>query len=274
MKKKTYKKTHNKRGYILIFVILLAVTGVWWVYWRPAPKNPKPESEVIISQSLPETPTKKGILRTFTGEQFRDLYNNFAYPNTEYISDDTPITGNPEADKYIRKLAESRGYVKRSAPITNNFISVGKEMTLQERAAKPWLEMQRLAKKDGQLLGLSAAYRSADEQREIFLDRIGQINLNLVPSGTYDIRIIQILSTTALPGYSRHHTGYTVDIICENDPVVAFEYSECFSWLSAENYKNTKSFGWIPSYPEGAGSQGPEPESWEYVWVGLDALTE
>jgi len=33
-----------------------------------------------------------------------------------------------------------------------------------------------------------------------------------------------------------------------------------------------KRFGFIPSYPENSGKQGPEPEPWEYVWVGEDVL--
>jgi LAS superfamily LD-carboxypeptidase LdcB len=79
---------------------------------------------------------------------------------------------------------------------------------------------------------------------------------------------------TAVPGYSRHHTGYTVDIACENQTTLSFIYTVCFKWLSQNNYERTKKFGWIPSYPEEAVLQGPEPESWEYVWVGIDAVTE
>jgi LAS superfamily LD-carboxypeptidase LdcB len=55
---------------------------------------------------------------------------------------------------------------------------------------------------------------------------------------------------------------------------VVFEQSVCFGWLSKGNYKNAKSNGWIPSYPDGAKKQGPDPESWEYVWVGKQNLIE
>lgn len=276
-KRKKQKSSSGSRKRSLNLLVLLALAGAagWWFTLGQKNENPPSQgSEVVVQQSIQEPPPKKGVLKTFTGTQFRDLYNNFAYPNTEYISDSTPITGNTDADKHIRILAERRGYIKRSAPVTDNFKTVGDDMVLQERAAVPWLEMQAAAKKDGHRITLTAAYRSAGEQKEIFLSRLGNLQLSAVANGAYDSRITQVLSMTALPGYSRHHTGYTVDIGCENDPAVVFEKSACFDWLHADNYKNAKRFGWIPSYPEDVTEQGPEPESWEYVWVGLDALTE
>jgi LAS superfamily LD-carboxypeptidase LdcB len=95
-----------------------------------------------------------------------------------------------------------------------------------------------------------------------------------IASGRYDAQVSQVLAMTAIPGYSRHHTGYTVDIACKNNPNASFVYTVCFQWLNADNYKNAKTYGWIPSYPDGAGQQGPDREPWEYVWVGVDAVTE
>jgi len=114
----------------------------------------------------------------------------------------------------------------------------------------------------------------SDEPREFKLLKSEEIDFLVSREESSDSELDGILATTAIPGYSRHHTGYTVDIGCGNEPAIAFELTVCFDWLSANNYKNAKTYGWIPSYPEGAGQQGPEPETWEYVWVGIDALTE
>src|SRR5690606_25521512 len=38
------------------------------------------------------------------------------------------------------------------------------------------------------------------------------------------------------------------------------------------NYANAKRFGFIPSYPPDGGKQGPEPEPWEFVWVGVEVI--
>lgn len=278
----TAKKRRGKQRYVLPLALLLVVGCVGAGYAYSANKSEVSEQRTnaateptVVQQNIQST-TKTGKLKTFTGEQFRDTYDNFAYPNTAPIDENTPITGNVAADHQIKHLAEQRGYKKRSAPVTNTFQDVGEKYQLQQRAAQPWLDMQAAAKKDGINLGLTAAYRAANDQKDIFLQRLSAQSLTpaAIASGSQDAQVNQVLRTTAIPGYSRHHTGYTVDISCKNQPANAFENTVCFQWLSANNYQNAKKYGWIPSYPPGAGQQGPDPESWEYVWVGIDTVTE
>lgn len=268
----------NRGMKIKLFLLAILLAGGYVFFFRDNTvnklgdpvQNPAPQQD-----SLEEKP-KKGVLKTFTGAQFRDLYNSLAYPNTEQISDKTPITGNSALDARIRFMAESKGYTLRSAPVADTFREVQKGMRLQERAAEAWLNMQTAAKKDGIIMNLGDAYRSADEQKAIFLSRFTARNgdAHQINSGLYDQQIANTLKMTAVPGYSRHHTGYTIDIECQNNPAAQFIKTNCFQWLSTNNYENAKKFGWIPSYPEATGLQGPEPESWEYVWVGVDTLAE
>lgn len=277
------RRRHGKRRLWLVVFGLLFVGGTVASYLLVSDTSPisqdtgvnNAQTNAVVNQNL-QTTAKKGTLRIFTGEQFRDTYDNFAYPNTAFINEATAITGDVAADQRIKTLAEGRGYKRRSAPVTNTFTDVGKGYMLQQRAAQPWLDVQAAAKLAGINVGLTAAYRSADEQKRIFLQRLAAQNIQIatIASGAHDAQINQVLRTTAIPGYSRHHTGYTVDISCENQPRNAFENTVCFQWLSANNYENAKKHGWIPSYPEGAGQQGPDPESWEYVWVGIDTVTE
>ena len=51
-----------------------------------------------------------------------------------------------------------------------------------------------------------------------------------------------------------------------------FGSTPAFAWIAANNYENAKRFGFVPSYPPDATSQGPNPEPWEYVFVGDDVL--
>ncbi len=262
----------------VILALVLAITGVGLYSLLKAQPSEAPAQNAIAasaSQNITEI-TKKGTLKIFTGLQFKDLYNSFAYPNTAPIDETTPITGDETADAKIREIAVSRGYQLRSAPVTNAFQDVGSGYMLQQRAAQPWLDLVAAAKKDGISIGLTAAYRSAEEQKQIFNERLSQLGIPVsqIAAGTRDTEISQVLRMTAIPGYSRHHTGYTVDISCEDMPTTSFMYTTCFDWLSATNYEHAKTFGWIPSYPEGSGAQGPDPESWEYVWVGKDALID
>ena len=77
------------------------------------------------------------------------------------------------------------------------------------------------------------------------------------------------MQVTAPPGYSRHHSGYTIDI-SGSTPI--FANSPGFDWISKDNYANSREFGFIPSYPPNTPNQGPNPEEWEYIWVGKDVL--
>lgn len=270
------KRTMPVKRAIASLVIIGIVFGTYTVLKnRTSESSDSSTKSANTHQNLVSQP-KSGKLKTFTGEEFKNLYNTFAYPNTSPINENTPITGNIEADAHIKKIAKERGYQLRSAPITNAFQDVGDDMKLQQRAAQPWLDLKAAAEKDNIHLGLTAAYRSAEEQKAIFTTRLAQTGIPVegIASGAYDTQIVQVLKMTAIPGYSRHHTGYTIDISCEDQPASSFMYTVCFKWLSANNYEKAKTYGWIPSYPEETELQGPDPESWEYVWVGKDAVTE
>lgn len=255
----------------MVFLLVLVMAIGLFLFTQDKAVAPNNHTNSSTAVTKPPKPMANGFI-VFTGAEFAKLYDGFAYPNTQTINEQSPITGNEEADTRIRELAVARGYKLRSAPVTDNFVEVQKNMVLQQKAAQPYLDLKNSARNAGILLSLGDAYRSADDQRTIFLDRIKGIPLGSITARTADIQVNTVLEKTALPGYSRHHTGYTIDLICDSQPGVKFEKSICFTWLSKDNYLNAKSYGWIPSYPEGTSNQGPEPESWEYVWVGLDAL--
>lgn len=270
------KKSGKTKSVILpIFVAAIIGLASYFIYQNYFSGDSALSVAEQPQKTQTETVPKTGTLKTFTGLEFKDLYNSIAYPNTQEISEETPITGDPAADRHIRDLAEARGYLPRSAPVSDVFRNVGDSFVLQEKAATDWLKLKSAAKKDSLELSLTAAYRSADDQKNIFLGKLKTygIQSSLIASSKYDVQIDEILKTTALPGYSRHHTGYTVDISCPSNPVT-FENSTCFDWLKKNNYKNAKLSGWIPSYPAGAGQQGPDPEPWEYVWVGKETLLQ
>ncbi len=227
-----------------------------------------------------ETKTPNKQLISYTPDAFSDLYTTFDYPNTQDIPAPPSITGNVLADERIRAIAEKRGYSLRSVPVARlvktDEPDISGEDLLQPLALGAWQELKASAKASELPLRLQSAYRSVESQRQLFVNE-------LVASAAYtadianslaDAKVNQILTKTAPPGYSRHHTGYAIDLACYPGGVfMAFDTSPCNTWLSANNYENAKKHGWIPSYPTGASNQGPDPEPWEYVWVGVDRLT-
>lgn len=177
--------------------------------------------------------------------------------NLAPIGDPPPITGNAELDERIRAIAMMRGYERRPEPLGP--LSAADGRSLQPEAAEAWEELQAAAAAAGLSISLTSAYRSASSQAQIWNGR---------STGTTDGDIDTILQTVAAPGYSKHHTGYAVDVRSGGAVLDAFAGTAAYAWLSADNFANAKRYGWLPSYPEGVENLGPRPEPWEFVWVG------
>lgn len=277
------KKPQNRKSFFPFLLIVIVGAGLW-VGWKNPPKikrkiNPAPE--ITIQENLEsDASAKPKIIKTFTGEDFKVLFRSLAHPNTQVFIEPPSITGNSEADKRIRQLAEERGYRMTSIPVhalvrTDEDATADNDDLLQPLAYQGWLSLKEAAVKQRIPLTLYSGYRSPEFQRDIFMDRLLAFGATpeRIAFGQADNAVRATLEITAVPGYSRHHNGYTADFRCE-DGSSNFGASVCFTWLNADNYKNAKEFGWIPSYPEEAQQQGPEPEPWEYIWVGRDALSE
>ena len=220
--------------------------------------------------------------KSFSPNGFKNLYEQLDYPGAEPITEEPWITGDAAADRRIVELAMYRGYRLRQQAAENTLVAEGRH-SLQEAAMSAWRELQAAARAEGVELELISAYRSVDRQRQIFLRELGlmsrqstgrEYDTRDIAAGQADPWIEEVLRYSSIPGFSKHHSGYTVDI---SDPsrgraFTDFQSTEGFAWISAHNYLNAKRFGFIPSYPDAALRQGPEPESWEYVWVGRDLL--
>jgi D-alanyl-D-alanine carboxypeptidase len=220
--------------------------------------------------------------KTYSPNGFKDLYEQVDYARAEPLAAAPWITGDPAADGHIVELAIGRGYRLRQQADEGALVAEGR-YSLQEAAMSAWLALQSAAQAEGVDLELVSAYRSVDRQRQIFLGELhrmsvqstgGEYGAEAIAAGGADRWIDEVLRYSSIPGFSKHHSGYTVDI---SDPsqghaFTEFRQTEGFAWISAHNYLNAKRFGFIPSYPDGAVGQGPEPEPWEYVWVGRDLL--
>ena len=265
----------KRRPYVFfLFICLFGIAGYLLVI-SIKPKKVEPRSRAVQSSQVTvkeATTTPKNTFKQLTNEEFVSLYSSFAYPNTVDIVTPPVITNSPEADIRIRQLAETRGYRLRSAPIVRP-VQIADGYLLQQKASQPLQDLITAAKAENLQITITAAFRSIDEQRSLFNARLS-VSAADIAAGKVDAAVIDTLKTTAPPGYSRHHNGFTVDVACGSVGLYAFLDTPCFKWLSKDNFKIAKEFGWIPSYPGGINSSGPEPEPWEYVWVGRDALLE
>jgi hypothetical protein len=286
--RKRVKKRSKAVPLFALFLLVGAGSAAFFAYKKgyislPTKKNAAVAEVkgVQVEASQPDyVPPVKTKFRIFTNEEFRTLYDTFVYPNTQAITDPPPITGNAVADERIRKLAVARGYKLRSIPVEPirkvEGVGLGEDDLLQAKAVDSWIVLQAAAKKAGLPLQISSAYRSPEFQRNLFMSRLlaRNVTVDKIAAGLADAQVSEELHVTAIPGYSRHHTGYTVDFVCNGIGLSGFIDTTCYKWLSANNYENAKKAGWIPSYPPNTGIQGPEPEPWEFVWVGTDAVME
>lgn len=130
--------------------------------------------------------------------------------------------------------------------------AAGRKHLLVPAAAGAWQAMKLAAQADGIDIHIVSAFRDLHEQADIIRDKLAR----RMPMET-------ILTLSAPPGYSEHHTGLAVDINtagCEEREEM-FEHTDAFRWLM----QHAGSFGFVLSYPRG-NSIGfiYEPWHWRY----------
>ena len=262
---------------MIVLAVILAGGYLVWGQSRQDQKESENNHPTEQVETVNSSPKK---LKTFTGEEFKELYNSFAYPNTQPLSEKPIITGNEVADHNIRRIAEGLGYKLSAVPVSNivkiNEPGLTEDDLIQPLALIAWQDLKKAAKAENIPLEITSAYRSIEFQRALFLRRLADASVSIfgIADGYSDAAVAKVLGRAAVPGYSRHHTGYTIDLACGGVGLEAFKSTKCYTWLSKNNFENTKRFGWVPSYPEEAENQGPEPEAWEYIWVGTGSLYE
>jgi LAS superfamily LD-carboxypeptidase LdcB len=178
------------------------------------------------------------------------------------------ITGHPIADNRLRKIAESRGY--RQQLLIARETELAFPWSVHRCMLSAWQKLNKAANQEGFRLSIVSGYRSLQKQRQIFVSKLNQYGIRAthIMAGVVDDQIHAILDFSAPPGYSRHHSGFTVDIQNAETGLGAFGASPAYAWLARDNYRVAREFGFVPSYPEGIQGQGPLPEPWEFIWVG------
>jgi D-alanyl-D-alanine carboxypeptidase len=128
----------------------------------------------------------------------------------------------------------------------------GREQRLSRTAALQWEAMRLAADRDGVILAVVSAFRSFDYQRQIIARKLAA-----------GLSIEQIVSVSALPGFSEHHTGRAIDIGTPGCPPVteAFEQTPAFDWLTQRG----QDFSFRMSYPRG-NEFGVIYEPWHWVF--------
>lgn len=221
---------------------------------------------LLMAAGFAPLPASAGVpeFPVYTGDQFQELYDHAVttvLPRLAQPTDVSIITGDENLDERIWQIAFSRGY--RLRPVATGGMSSADGVPMQPQAAQAWQELKSAARSAGLQFIVSSAYRSPASQRAQFLSKL---------DGTSDEAINAALTWWSIPGASKHHSGYALDFRYADGTFGEFRQTPDYAWLAKDNFHNAKSFGFIPSYPDDSSAQGPNPEPWEFVWVGVDMI--
>ena len=166
--------------------------------------SPEKGSEIDVPDGVLSEPE----FLEFDGKQFNQLFLGADLPNLASIDGTSPpvITGNSRTDARIREIATRRGYARRPEVLDRRkLVRVeSKSHWLQPLAAEAYLDLKAAAAAEGHHIHVTSAFRSYDTQRRIFL---------LYSAPPYTNKAVnQLLKLRSIPGYSKHHTGYAIDI--------------------------------------------------------------
>ena len=228
------------RRFLLAFVVVLLLAP------PVAAQDEVPPIDAATYLSLFDDATLRGVERP--ADEVYDLFID--------------IAGDADTDQRIREAAEARGYRRQPVAAIPLVPVDGRE--LQAPAAEAWLAMKAQARAEGVSLILTSAFRDLNDQAQLFRGRLaGRLS---------DSGIDSALQFSAPPGYSRHHSGFAIDVGQGGESRSGFIDTRAYAWLSANDFAAAKTFGFIPSYPEDGILMGPDPEPWELVWVGTGRI--
>lgn len=124
---------------------------------------------------------------------------------------------------------------------------------LSEEALTAFEEMVEAAKAEGYSILANSAYRSYQDQEEVYQTYYDLYGENYVKK------------YAARPGYSEHQTGLSLDVASANSNI--FEESKEFTWMIENAYK----YGFVLRFPKGKENiTGFQYEAWHYRYVGKD----
>lgn len=136
-------------------------------------------------------------------------------------------------------------------PDCSNLQSIGfdiydREQFLHPEAAKAWQEMRDSAANAGVALQVVSAFRGRDYQAGLIQGKLDRGS-----------KIDRILTVSAAPGFSEHHSGRALDLKAPGSAVLEedFAKTEAYRWLKA----NARHFG----FDETLGPNNPHGIIWE-----------
>ena len=246
----------------------------------PKPVQVIPENK---TQPISEPKIENQKYKIFQGNEWKDIYEKakLSYPNIKSEYGGLNYFGDPALNQIVIDITLQRGFVKRNLVADESQLMYLEGYPIQKQMGEAITQVFKEMRNDGHPIIFLSGYRGIAEQSQVFGAEFSKQSYAIFGREVTDQEILdrmadnvinKTLETVALPGYSRHHQGYTVDVTESGTYYKDFEKTGSYEWMSKDNFANLKKYGIIPSYPKGVQEQGPEPESWEFVYVGKENL--
>ena len=174
------------------------------------------------------------------------------YTNIEY----TDITKGPLI--LLNKFYRLTEYFKPNLVQIDMKYTFNRVKKMDETAYRAFVRMANDAEKVGIRLGIVAAYRSYQEQKQVYNDFVNMFGFNITER------------YVARPGHSEHQTGLALDMRSRNNPNTPFSNTREFIWMK----ENAHNYGFILRYPRGKEYlTGYNYEPWHWRYVGVRTAT-
>jgi zinc D-Ala-D-Ala carboxypeptidase len=128
---------------------------------------------------------------------------------------------------------------------------------LHKEASHAWLHMQFAAREQGVWLIIISGFRTEAHQTKVFQDQLKKKHTEAAAA-----------RYVAPPGFSEHHTGYTLDVgdgsAPRTDLKTEFEQTKAFRWLT----KYAQKYGFEMSFGANQKATGVAYEPWHWRYIG------
>jgi zinc D-Ala-D-Ala carboxypeptidase len=263
-----------------IVTILIGVSGFFlWQHGQPiASVNPQPVNQITVastptpSQSSPvlsvwsqipkappsSAPAKPTPPVTLTPSPYANLPNG----TNQFPQDDLPEQSFSSKQAYLSPGHVKYGHLSYAEAPGGRLVPIGppyyeRTESLIDTAAAAFGRMQADAAKTGIKLIPISGFRSVADQVKLFERQVQR-------RGNEE----NAARLSAPPGYSEHHTGYSLDIGDGNqtktDLKYEFENTDAYQWLRTHA---TQTYGFELSFPEN-NKQGVSFEPWHWRHTG------
>lgn len=223
-------------GGILCFGVLLLL----FLFFSPIKS-----AQNTVTKSLPQASSEKPLVESDSPDIQTPI-------RTKSNTTEKPANAKPNTEKLLGHLPYD------VAPQSDlGAITADGRLKLRSAAAAKFRQMQAAAQVEGIILTPISAFRSIEDQDQLFF-------------GIKEQRVqdaAKRAEVSAPPGYSEHHTGYAIDIGDGNAPATnvepEFADTAAFGWLQ----KNALKYSFELSFPPD-NEQGVSYEPWHWRFVG------